>query len=335
MVSVQERLISITVKEGKTLPGENNEGELDLLASVTPDGAINQLLTETTFADADQRDLDGLNIYLHSIGETALLTKEEEKNLARRIQRFADRVAWEELICANLRLVFSVAKRYRGRGADFEDLIQAGNLGLIRAVEKFDPEKDYKFSTYAYWWIRQAIGREAIPLSRTIYTPAHVETKRNRLQKAERALANKFGRTPTLEEIAQKSGISFNQALTIWRVMEPLASLNTLIGEEETSELGDLLEQETFPNPEEEAERNWFKEMIKDFIENSPLLNPRERQVLKLRFGLMGEDDQFRTLEEVGEWFNPRISKERVRQIEAGALEKLRESEELRQLLGV
>lgn len=333
MVSVKERLIRITpAREGETLPGEINERELDLLTSITPEEAINQLLTETTLAD--QRDLDGLNIYLHDIRKTPLLTKEEEKNLARRIRMFGDRAAWEEFVCANLRLVVSVAKRYQGRGADFEDLIQSGNLGLMRAVEKFDPEKGYRFSTYAYWWIRQAIG-EAISLSRVIYTPAHLEEKRNRLQKAERVLANEFGRTPTSEEIVQEAGMSFNQALTIWRVMEPSTSLNTPVGEEETSELGDLLEQETFPNPEEEAERSWFKKMGKEVIENSPLLNLRERQVLKLRFGLTDKDDQPRSLEKVGEWFNPKISKEGVRYIEAKALNKLRGSEELRQLLGV
>lgn len=259
---------------------------------------------------------DPVRMYLREIGKIPLLTPEEEVELAKRVEE-GDPEAKAKLIEANLRLVVSIAKKYIGRGMLFLDLIQEGNLGLIRAVEKFDYRKGFKFSTYATWWIRQAITRAIADQARTIRIPVHMVETINKLIRVSRQLVQQLGREPTAEEIAAEMGIAPEKVEEIHRIAQEPVSLETPIGEEEDSELGDFLEDKDIPSPEEAAAQQLLREQLEEMLEE---LTDREREVLRLRFGL--EDGHPYTLEEVGLRFG--VTRERIRQIEAKALRKLR-----------
>ncbi len=259
---------------------------------------------------------DPVRMYLKEIGRVPLLSAEEEVELAKRIEQ-GDEEAKRRLAEANLRLVVSIAKRYVGRGMLFLDLIQEGNLGLIKAVEKFDYRKGYKFSTYATWWIRQAITRAIADQARTIRIPVHMVETINKLIRVTRQLVQELGREPLPEEIAERMDISVERVREIQKISQEPVSLETPIGEEEDSHLGDFIEDQDAPAPAEAASFRLLKEQLEEVLET---LTPREEKVLRLRFGL--DDGRARTLEEVGHVFG--VTRERIRQIEAKALRKLR-----------
>ena len=259
---------------------------------------------------------DPVRMYLKEIGKGPLLTADEEIELAKRMEK-GDEEAKKRLCEANLRLVVSIAKRYVGRGMLFLDLIQEGNLGLIKAVDKFDYTKGYKFSTYATWWIRQAITRSIADQARTIRIPVHMVETINKLIRVSRQLLQTYGREPTPEEIAQEMGLSVDKVREIQKIAQEPVSLETPIGEEEDSHLGDFIPDEDVPAPAEAAAFSMLKEQLVEVLDT---LTEREQKVLKLRFGL--EDGRARTLEEVGKEFE--VTRERIRQIEAKALRKLR-----------
>ncbi|MBM6760110.1 RNA polymerase sigma factor RpoD [Megamonas hypermegale] len=277
--------------------------------------------------DEDDIDIDlsipeGINIddpvrmYLKEIGRVPLLSADEEIKLAKRMEE-GDTEAQKRLAEANLRLVVSIAKRYVGRGMLFLDLIQEGNLGLIKAVEKFDYNKGYKFSTYATWWIRQAITRAIADQARTIRIPVHMVETINKLIRVSRQLLQSLGREPTPEEIAKEMNVSVDRVREIMKIAQEPVSLETPIGEEEDSHLGDFIEDHDAPAPAEAASFVLLKEQLEDVLDT---LTEREEKVLRLRFGL--DDGRARTLEEVGQNFG--VTRERIRQIEAKALRKLR-----------
>ncbi|ADQ46761.1 RNA polymerase, sigma 70 subunit, RpoD subfamily [Caldicellulosiruptor kronotskyensis 2002] len=259
---------------------------------------------------------DPVRMYLKEIGKIPLLTPEEEIELAKRIEQ-GDEEAKKRLAEANLRLVVSIAKRYVGRGMLFLDLIQEGNLGLLKAVEKFDYRKGYKFSTYATWWIRQAITRAIADQARTIRIPVHMVETINKLVRVSRQLLQEKGREPTPEEIAKEMNMPVEKVREILKIAQEPVSLETPIGEEEDSHLGDFIPDDDALAPSEAAAYSMLKEQLLEVLDS---LNEREKKVLKLRFGL--EDGRARTLEEVGREFN--VTRERIRQIEAKALRKLR-----------
>lgn len=267
---------------------------------------------------------DPVRMYLKEIGKVDLLTAEEEVELAKRMEA-GDEEARKYLAEANLRLVVSIAKRYVGRGMLFLDLIQEGNLGLIKAVEKFDYRKGFKFSTYATWWIRQAITRAIADQARTIRIPVHMVETINKLTRVQRQLLQELGREPTPEEIADVLDITPERVREIQKISQEPVSLETPIGEEEDSHLGDFIQDDNVPVPAESAAFTLLKEQLVDVLET---LTERERRVLELRFGL--EDGRSRTLEEVGKEFN--VTRERIRQIEAKALRKLRHPSRSRKL---
>ena len=272
--------------------------------------------------DESLLSVDGINIddpvkvYLKEIGRVPLLTPEEEVELAERMAK-GDPAARKRLSEANLRLVVSIAKRYVGRGMQFLDLIQEGNLGLIKAVEKFDHTKGFKFSTYATWWIRQAITRAIADQARTIRIPVHMVETINKVKKVSSQLLHKNGHDPSAEEIAEELDMPIDKVREIMRVAQEPVSLETPIGEEADSHLGDFIEDSDAPAPADAASHTLLKEQLEDVLST---LTPREKKVLELRFGL--EDGRNRTLEEVGKEFN--VTRERIRQIEAKALRKLR-----------
>ncbi|NLB89784.1 MAG: RNA polymerase sigma factor RpoD [Clostridiales bacterium] len=259
---------------------------------------------------------DPVRMYLKEIGKVPLLTAEQEIEIAKRMEA-GDESAKQELAEANLRLVVSIAKRYVGRGMLFLDLIQEGNLGLIKAVEKFDYRKGYKFSTYATWWIRQAITRAIADQARTIRIPVHMVETINKLIRVSRQLLQEYGREPTPEEIAKAMNITEAKVREIIKIAQEPVSLETPIGEEEDSHLGDFIPDEDAPAPSEAASFSLMKEQLMEVLDT---LTPREEKVLRLRFGL--DDGRQRTLEEVGREFS--VTRERIRQIEAKALRKLR-----------
>ena len=259
---------------------------------------------------------DPVRMYLKEIGKIPLLKPHEEVELARRMHE-GDELAKQRLVEANLRLVVSIAKRYVGRGMLFLDLIQEGNLGLIKAVEKFDYVKGFKFSTYATWWIRQAITRAIADQARTIRIPVHMVETINKLIRVSRQLLQELGRDPKPEEIAKEMDMTEDKVREIMKIAQDPVSLETPIGEEEDSHLGDFIQDDDAPAPAEAAAYSLLKEQIEDVLGS---LNEREQKVLKLRFGL--EDGRARTLEEVGKEFD--VTRERIRQIEAKALRKLR-----------
>ncbi len=259
--------------------------------------------------------LDSLRLYLRSIGRVELLTADQEVFLAKRIER-GDMVAKQQMIEANLRLVVSIAKGYLGRGLSFLDLIQEGSLGLIRAVEKFDYRRGYKFSTYATWWIRQAVTRAIADKARTIRIPVHMVEKLNKVVHVERQLVQEFGREPVPEEIAAELQWTAREVKDILRIAQLPVSLEKPIGEEEDSELGDFVEDEAAESPFERASENLRRENVRRALEALP---PREREVIEMRYGLKGH--KARTLEEVGRAFG--VTRERIRQIENNTLKKL------------
>ena len=280
----------------------------------TPIDTINLSIPDGVSSD------DPVRLYLKEIGKYPLLTTEEEIALAKQIAEGTPEeqaAAKKKLSEANLRLVVSIAKRYVGRGMQFLDLIQEGNLGLIKAAEKFDYTKGYKFSTYATWWVRQAITRAIADQARTIRIPVHMVETINKLIRVNRQLAQELGRDPTPAEIAKEMGISESKVREIIKIAQEPVSLETPIGEEEDSHLGDFIEDENAPAPAEVASNAMMREQLQEVLHT---LTPREEKVIRLRFGL--EDGQAHTLEEVGKEFN--VTRERIRQIEAKALRKIR-----------
>ena len=272
---------------------------------------------------------DPVRMYLKEIGRIPLLSSEEEIELAKRME-MGDEEAKKKLSKANLRLTVSIAKRYSGRGMQFLDLIQEGNLGLIKAVEKFDYRKGYKFSTYATWWIRQSITRAIADQARTIRIPVHMVETMNRVNRTSRRLLQEYGREPTPEEIAVTMNLPVERILEVSKISQEPVSLETPIGEEEDSHLGDFIQDEHVPVPSEEAAHTLLREQLEEVMDT---LSDREQKVLALRFGL--EDGKPHTLEEVGRDFQ--VTRERIRQIEAKALRKLRHptrSRKLRDFLG-
>ena len=287
--------------------------EIEVSESATED--IVELERDIAAGEAVSID-DPVRMYLKEIGKVSLLNAAEEIEIAQRMAE-GDQEAKRQLAEANLRLVVSVAKRYVGRGMLFLDLIQEGNLGLIKAVEKFDYRKGYKFSTYATWWIRQAITRAIADQARTIRIPVHMVETINKLIRVNRQLLQEYGREPRPDEIAREMGISEEKVREIIKVAQEPVSLETPIGEEEDSHLGDFIPDEDAPAPAEVAAFTLLKEQLMEVLDT---LTPREEKVLRLRFGL--DDGKARTLEEVGREFN--VTRERIRQIEAKALRKLR-----------
>ena len=267
---------------------------------------------------------DPVRMYLKEIGKVSLLSADEEIELAKRLEN-GDEAAKKRLAEANLRLVVSIAKRYVGRGMLFLDLIQEGNLGLIKAVEKFDYRKGYKFSTYATWWIRQAITRAIADQARTIRIPVHMVETINKLIRVSRQLLQELGREPTPEEIAEEMDMNVDRVREILKISQEPVSLETPIGEEEDSHLGDFIQDDNVPVPADAAAFTLLKEQL---VEVLSTLTDREQKVLRLRFGL--DDGRARTLEEVGKEFN--VTRERIRQIEAKALRKLRHPSRSRKL---
>ena len=288
---------------------EPTEEELENIEMAVPDGVSIE---------------DPVRMYLKEIGKVPLLTAEEEKDLAMKMEA-GDMEAKKRLAEANLRLVVSIAKRYVGRGMLFLDLIQEGNLGLIKAVEKFDYRKGYKFSTYATWWIRQAITRAIADQARTIRIPVHMVETINKLIRVQRQLLQELGREPYPEEIAEKMGLPVERVREIQKISQEPVSLETPIGVEEDSHLGDFIQDDNVPVPAEAAAFTLLKEQL---VEVLGTLTEREQKVLCLRFGL--EDGRARTLEEVGKEFD--VTRERIRQIEAKALRKLRHPSRSRKL---
>ena len=305
-----------------TLSGLN----IEVIKDDVPDAVI----AETEPEEIDISVPEGISIddpvrmYLKEIGKVPLLTAEEEIDLALRMEE-GDEEAKKRLCEANLRLVVSIAKRYVGRGMLFLDLIQEGNLGLIKAVEKFDYRKGFKFSTYATWWIRQAITRAIADQARTIRIPVHMVETINKLIRVSRQLLQEYGREPLPEEIAKEMGIPEDKVREIIKIAQEPVSLETPIGEEEDSHLGDFIPDDDAPAPAEAAAFTLLKEQLMSVLST---LTPREEMVLKLRFGL--EDGRARTLEEVGKEF--KVTRERIRQIEAKALRKLRHPSRSRKL---
>ncbi len=292
---------------------------IDVVEDIELPADINEEIAaiETEIAAAEGLNIDDpVRMYLKEIGKVSLLSAAEEVEIAQRMAE-GDVEAKRQLAEANLRLVVSIAKRYVGRGMLFLDLIQEGNLGLIKAVEKFDYRKGYKFSTYATWWIRQAITRAIADQARTIRIPVHMVETINKLIRVNRQLLQEYGRDPRPDEIAREMGISEDKVREIIKIAQEPVSLETPIGEEEDSHLGDFIPDDDAPAPAEVVAGTLLKEQLMDVLDT---LTPREEKVLRLRFGL--DDGKARTLEEVGREFA--VTRERIRQIEAKALRKLR-----------
>ncbi len=285
------------------------------------EGEKKGILAQTIDGDSDLLNMKGIDddsvrMYLREIGRIPLLKTEDEVRLAKRIEK-GDLVAKKQLAEANLRLVVSIAKKYIGRGLSLLDLIQEGNTGLMRAVEKFDYKKGYKFSTYATWWIRQAITRAIADQARTIRIPVHMIETINKLIRTQRQLVQDLGREPTPEEIAQEMSLSLDKVEHILKISQETVSLEAPVGEEEDSKLGDFIEDDKNLSPEDSAVHELLKTHIDKFLSE---LSPREQRILKMRFGL--ESGRTHTLEEVGQEFG--VTRERIRQIEAKALQKLK-----------
>ena len=323
-----EEIYEVLMSQGIEVVLESEPDEIDLMElekEEVDDPEVEAVIAENP--EAKEIDLeatiskniavdDPVRMYLKEIGKVPLLTAQEEIDLAKRMEQ-GDEYAKQKLCEANLRLVVSIAKKYVGRGMLFLDLIQEGNLGLIKAVDKFDWTKGYKFSTYATWWIRQAITRSIADQARTIRIPVHMVETINKLIRVSRQLLQEQGREPTPDEIAAEMGISVEKVREILKIAQEPVSLETPIGEEEDSHLGDFIPDDDAPAPAEAAAFSMLKEQLVDVLGT---LTEREQKVLKLRFGL--EDGRARTLEEVGKKFD--VTRERIRQIEAKALRKLR-----------
>ena len=312
-----------------------DQNNVDVLRITDDDDVDDEeiILTDEDEVDVENIDLsvpegvsieDPVRMYLKEIGKVPLLSAEEEIELAQRMEE-GDQEAKKRLAEANLRLVVSIAKRYVGRGMLFLDLIQEGNLGLIKAVEKFDYRKGYKFSTYATWWIRQAITRAIADQARTIRIPVHMVETINKVIRVSRQLLQELGHDPTPNEIAAEMNMPVDKVREILKIAQEPVSLETPIGEEEDSHLGDFIQDDNVPVPAEAAAFTMLKEQLINVLDT---LTPREEKVLRLRFGL--DDGRARTLEEVGKEFN--VTRERIRQIEAKALRKLRHPSRLKLL---
>ena len=301
----------------------DDDADDDILLEVDDDDEIEVEKIDLSVPDGVSIE-DPVRMYLKEIGKVPLLSAEEEIELAKRME-LGDQEAKKRLAEANLRLVVSIAKRYVGRGMLFLDLIQEGNLGLIKAVEKFDYRKGYKFSTYATWWIRQAITRAIADQARTIRIPVHMVETINKLIRVSRQLLQELGREPTPEEIAKEMDMPVERVREILKISQEPVSLETPIGEEEDSHLGDFIQDDNVPVPADAAAFTLLKEQLEEVLGT---LTEREQKVLTLRFGL--EDGRARTLEEVGREFN--VTRERIRQIEAKALRKLRHPSRSRKL---
>ncbi|MDL2310921.1 RNA polymerase sigma factor RpoD [Peptostreptococcaceae bacterium OttesenSCG-928-C18] len=314
IVEKEEDIKSLKEEEKEEVDDDLEEKEEDDEKEITEEEVITKV--------DDLANIKGLNVddpvkmYLKEIGKIPLLTADEEVDLAKRMEN-GDNYAKKRLAETNLRLVVSIAKRYVGRGMQFLDLIQEGNLGLMKAVEKFDYKRGFKFSTYATWWIRQAITRAIADQARTIRIPVHMVETINKLVRIERQLIQELGRDPTNEEIAKEMGIEVEKVREVRKIAQEPVSLETPIGEEEDSHLGDFIEDESAIAPDEAANFTMLREQLNEILST---LNDRERKVLELRFGLV--DGTPRTLEEVGKEFN--VTRERIRQIEAKALRKLK-----------
>ena len=282
---------------------------------------------EITADNVDQFADDSVKMYLREIGKIPLLTQEEEQALAVKAAK-GNKKAKDKMVEANMRLVVSIAKRYSGRGLDFLDLIQEGNTGLLRAVEKFDPDKGFKFSTYATWWIRQAITRAIADQARTIRIPVHMVETINKVLRASRKLTTELNREPTAEEIAKEMNMDVEKVDYVMRIKQDIASLDQSVGkdgDDEDSVLGDFVEDEDRVSPEDSAANQMLKEQLADIIST---LSEREQKIIKLRFGIGGGRPH--TLEEVGAEFS--VTRERIRQIEAKALSKLRKNKDTKKL---
>lgn len=304
---------------------EKEEGEEEQEDSSDPNAKDNEDKETVIQSDVIKTD-DPVHMYLKEIGKHPLLTKEEEVELAKGILE-GDEEARKKLTVSNLRLVVSIAKRYVGRGMSFLDLIQEGNMGLIKAVEKFDHTKGYKFSTYATWWIRQAITRCIADQSRTIRIPVHMSEVINKTYRTSRQLLQELGRDPTDEELAEALDMPVEKVRNVLKISADPISLDTPIGEEDDSHLGDFIRDDNIVGPEEAASYSLLKDQISELLDT---LTEREKRVLILRFGL--EDGRNRTLEEVGKEFD--VTRERIRQIEAKALRKLRHPSRAKMLKG-
>ena len=325
-------MYELLMAKGIEIVSETEPEDFDVILAENPDVATDAELIVEEASEIDIESTipksiavdDPVRMYLKEIGKVPLLSADEEIELAKRMEK-GDEEAKKRLCEANLRLVVSIAKRYVGRGMLFLDLIQEGNLGLIKAVDKFDYTKGYKFSTYATWWIRQAITRSIADQARTIRIPVHMVETINKLIRVSRQLLQTYGREPSPEEIAKEMGISVEKVREIQKITQEPVSLETPIGEEEDSHLGDFIPDEDVPAPAEAAAFSMLKEQL---VEVLGTLTEREQKVLRLRFGL--DDGRARTLEEVGKEFN--VTRERIRQIEAKALRKLRHPSRSRKL---
>ena len=313
-------LYNVLLENGIDIISEEEEvGGAEAIEIESPDKILEDLGNSK-----DIKISDPVRMYLKEIGRINLLTSDEEFEYAK-LANQGDEHAKTMLAESNLRLVVSIAKRYVGRGMLFLDLIQEGNIGLMKAVEKFDPSKGYKFSTYATWWIRQAITRAIADQARTIRVPVHMVETINKLARVQRQLTQELNREPTDEEIAKKLGVSLDKVREVYKISQDPVSLETPIGEEDDSHLGDFIKDERTMSPEEYATVGMLKEELSGVLLT---LTEREEKVLRLRFGL--DDGQCRTLEEVGQIFN--VTRERIRQIEAKALRKLRHPSRSRKL---
>ncbi len=315
-IASPEEVEDVPIEIDEVLPESEELQEIENLQE-------NEILDTAAIMDGFGVD-DPVRMYLKEIGKVPLLSADEEIELSKRMEE-GDEAAKRRLSEANLRLVVSIAKRYVGRGMQFLDLIQEGNLGLIKAVEKFDYRKGYKFSTYATWWIRQAITRAIADQARTIRIPVHMVETINRLIRVQRQLLQDYGREPSPEEIAKEMRIPVERVLEIQKISQEPVSLETPIGEEEDSHLGDFLPDEHLPMPADAASYSMLREQLYEVLQT---LSDREQKVIRLRFGL--DDGRQRTLEEVGKEFD--VTRERIRQIEAKALRKLRHPSRSRKL---
>ncbi len=320
MFDLEEEEVKVEKKKDKTKKEKDKKGKEEKeKKKPTKTETMAEKKKKKVKKEAEFREIanDSIRLYLCEIGKVALLTAKEEVDLARRIEK-GDQSAKSKLAEANLRLVVSIAKKYIGRGLSFLDLIQEGNIGLFRAVEKFDPNRGFKFSTYATWWIRQAITRAIADQARTIRIPVHMVETINKLTHAQRRLVQELGREPLIEELAAEMDMEIKKVRHILKISQDIVSLEAPVGTEEDSKLGDFIEDDEALSPAESTNRQLLKENIHEMLQ---YLSPRERKIIEMRFGL--KDGVGHTLEEVGQEFH--VTRERIRQIEAKVLQKLKE----------